>query len=166
MAQVVERAPAFLSFLLVVVPFYHGMNRHLDFCYIEHDRAPKALLGDFVAFFLESCILFWIANSIGPGLRPFVALGVLLLVDSIWAWVSLRIDRESVSATVKAWSINNIVALTIGAVVGLLVRSEVDLWLLELVFIRTVIDYEISWKFYFPPKAEATPSPTAEASAA
>src|SRR4051794_39167471 len=33
------RLPAFLAFLVVLVPFFHGMSRHLDECYLE-DRRP------------------------------------------------------------------------------------------------------------------------------
>ena len=28
-------APAFLAFVFTVVPFWHGMNRHLDRCYLQ-----------------------------------------------------------------------------------------------------------------------------------
>lgn len=27
--------PVFLSFLVTLIPFYHGMNRHLDTCYTQ-----------------------------------------------------------------------------------------------------------------------------------
>src|SRR6476620_10742803 len=37
-----QRAPAFVALLLVLVPFYHGMNRHLDVCYIENTEGQRA----------------------------------------------------------------------------------------------------------------------------
>ena len=53
-ADIINYLPAFFSFLFIIVPFYHGMNRHLDKCYLEesHVKSPKgALPFDFVIFF-------------------------------------------------------------------------------------------------------------------
>jgi len=51
--------PAFITFISLLVPFYHGMNRHLDMCYIEKstDVVKGALLFDFVIFFVEAALL-------------------------------------------------------------------------------------------------------------
>jgi hypothetical protein len=31
--------PSFVAFLVTLVPFWHGMNRHLDRCYLEKTSA-------------------------------------------------------------------------------------------------------------------------------
>jgi hypothetical protein len=45
---------AFLAFVVTLVPFWHGMNRHLDRAYLEKTGAvvEGALLLDFGAFFI------------------------------------------------------------------------------------------------------------------
>jgi hypothetical protein len=42
-------APAFLAFVFTLVPFWHGMNRHLDRSYLEKEEngVEGALLLDF-----------------------------------------------------------------------------------------------------------------------
>src|SRR5437879_12191265 len=52
--------PAFIAFLVTLVPFWHGMNRHLDRCYLEKPNSivQGALLLDFVTFFAEASFLF------------------------------------------------------------------------------------------------------------
>ena len=51
--------PAFLTFIVIIVPFYQGMNRHLDNCYIinTETHVEGALLFDFLVFFFEAIIL-------------------------------------------------------------------------------------------------------------
>src|ERR1019366_1919724 len=48
--------PAFIAFVFTLVPFWHGMNRHLDRSYLEKEGvvAQGALLLDFAVFFIES----------------------------------------------------------------------------------------------------------------
>src|SRR5450759_153548 len=48
-----QAIPALIAFFVTLVPFYHGMNRHLDRCYLERDAGPRqaALLLDFGVFF-------------------------------------------------------------------------------------------------------------------
>src|ERR1035441_2199207 len=50
--------PALVAFVVTLIPFWHGMNRHLDRCYLEKPAAEvvqSALLFDFVSFIIESC---------------------------------------------------------------------------------------------------------------
>jgi len=37
--QILVGLPAFVAFLVTLVPFWHGMNRHLDRCYLEKKSA-------------------------------------------------------------------------------------------------------------------------------
>jgi len=55
-----------VAFLVTLVPFFHGMNRHLDHCYLEKEPPVLhgALLFDFSIFFLEAGFLFAAAWSV------------------------------------------------------------------------------------------------------
>src|SRR4051794_37746654 len=66
-----ELLPYFVSYLVTLIPFYHGALRHLDVVYIEGKRPVRsgALLLDFLGLFLESCL--------------FLALAVLLRAPEI-----------------------------------------------------------------------------------
>ena len=83
-------APAFVAFLFTLVPFWHGMNRHLDRCYLEKTGvvAQGALLFDFTVFFLEAGLLFAAGWSLRAGLVTFYCLGVLLVTDMVWGYIS------------------------------------------------------------------------------
>jgi hypothetical protein len=155
-AVVLGRTPAFLALLAILVPFYHGMNRHLDVVYIERpqeQRAEAALLFDFVVFFFESCLLFAVAYSVGPGLAAFAFLGTLLAVDVLWAlashWIHYTRDKQGIFS----WAAINAAAIVLGLFVGLTeyYSTTAKGWLLLVVAIgRTVFDYWFYWQFYFP----------------
>lgn len=155
-AVVLGRTPAFLALLATLVPFYHGMNRHLDVAYIERSdaqRAEAALLFDFVIFFFESCLLFAVAYSVGPGLAAFGFLGALLAVDVLWALVSHWIHYTEDNPRVFSWSAINAAAIVLGLFVGLTeyYPPTAKSWLLLIIAIgRTVFDYWFYWPFYFP----------------
>ena len=55
----------FWSFIVTVVPFFHGANRYLDMTYVTQERKiPKfrfALLVDFLALFIEAIFIFCLA---------------------------------------------------------------------------------------------------------
>src|SRR5580658_8196040 len=50
--RILSGLPAFIAFLATLVPFWHGMNRHLDLCYLEKKGSvvQGALLLDFGVF--------------------------------------------------------------------------------------------------------------------
>jgi len=59
--------PAFVAFVVTLVPFWHGMNRHLDRSYLEKKQGPAeqgSLLIDFLIFFLEAILLFIAGSSL------------------------------------------------------------------------------------------------------
>jgi hypothetical protein len=80
---VVAGTPSLVAFLFTLVPFWHGMNRHLDRCYLEkvEEIAQGALLFDFATFFVEASLLFAAGWSLRSGLASFYCLGLLLFVD-------------------------------------------------------------------------------------
>src|ERR1700756_37412 len=80
LAQMSSGLPGFIAFLVTLVPFWHGMNRHLDRCYLEKENAvvQGALLFDFVTFFVEASFLFASGWSLRSGIDTFACLGLLL----------------------------------------------------------------------------------------
>ena len=153
--------PAFLAFLVTIVPFYHGMNRHLDECYIR--RAPPAegaLLFDFVVFFTEASLLFAITASLRhENLLSFVFLGVLLAVDIVWALISDWIHYSGKAQGIKQWAAVNAIIIVLAIFLYPVTEAasfstEVQAWLLLVVaVVRSVLDYTRNWSFYFPQEA-------------
>jgi hypothetical protein len=148
--------PQFIAFVFVVVPFFHGMNRHLDFCYLEkdvNDVKQGGLLLDFLVFFIESTLFFVCAYQIANPITFFLFLSIVLAVDMIWASLSHLIHYKSFENSVLRWLVINGVAITIGYLVVLLniYSDSSKQWaLMIIVIIRTVMDYASGWQFYFP----------------
>lgn len=154
-----------VAFLSTVVPFYHGMERHL---YITHTLKPDVgeggkpipLLVDILAFIFEGGILFAMGGKLD---QPIVFLQLwtaLLIVDIIWTLIVWRVER----GTSPIWAWNNFIWLCIAWTIWLgspwvLMKTGISLpdqipvmvWLIALVEIgRSVTDYRANWAFYFP----------------
>lgn len=152
-SQIRVGLPAFVAFLVTLVPFWHGMNRHLDRCYVEKKSAvvEGALLLDFAAFFVEASFLFVAGWMIRSGIYSFIALGGLLLFDSLWGFVSHQIHFPRQKSHVRKWSVINLVAIGIGMI--LVVENSFQQKPIVLMFVaigRTIADYLICGDFYFP----------------
>lgn len=146
---------AIAALLLTVVPFYHGMNRHLERSYLERDAGARhgALLLDFSAFFLESFVLLAVSWSIRKGPLAFFFLGVLLVGDVIWGIMSHFIHYAGGQSTVLRWSAINMGAVVLGGLVWFTEAfpESKKVWVfLVIAFLRTVLDYKFGWDFYFP----------------
>jgi hypothetical protein len=157
--NLISAIPAFIAFIVTVVVFHHGMNRHFDKCYLEtnNKKLKGALLFDFFVFFIEAGIFFAFASSIRSGLASFIILGVLLIVDSIWALVSNWIHYSGEKVSVVRWAAINFIFIVVGILVaGLNVYdNSTKAWvLMVLVIARTVADYVFSWDFYFPTNSD------------
>jgi hypothetical protein len=155
--RLIEHGPGLLAFFVTIVPFYHGMHRHLSRTYIEETASSKRegfLLLDFFIFFLEACILLVFASSLDSGGKAFIALGALLVVDSVWAIVAHGIHYSDWKNSPWKWSAINIV--TIVLLYACLFSNVFDegmkrVWALTIIAIsRTIADYAFCWPFYFP----------------
>jgi hypothetical protein len=154
-SEIVKYLPCFFAFMVTLIPFYHGMNRHLDVCYIERDTIPPkgALLFDFIVFFVESFVLFTIAATIRNWEACFALLGVLLAMDTIWAFVSHLIHYRGPTPSVIKWSAINVVAVILSIflyLTSLFPNSSKPCVLFCVAFLRALLDYVICWEFYFP----------------
>jgi len=144
--------PALVAFLFTLVPFWHGMNRHLDRCYLEKTGvvAQGALLFDFATFFVEAGLLFAAGWSLRSGLVSFYCLGLLLAVDMVWGFVSHQIHFPGQKSHVVKWSSINVAAGML-AIVIVAYPFERKAWVLMAIAItRSIVDYGLCWKFYFP----------------
>jgi hypothetical protein len=144
--------PAFVAFLVTLVPFWHGMNRHLDRCYLEKtsDVVHGALLLDFGVFLVEACFLFAAGWSLRSGIDSFIYLGSLLGVDMLWAFISHQIHFPGKKSHAVRWSVINIGALVV-AILIVAYPFQPKTWVLMVVaIVRSIIDYGLCWDFYFP----------------
>jgi hypothetical protein len=149
--------PAFLAFIVTLVPFYHGAERHLEDAYVDNPRAgsnPRRLLFDFAILFIEACVLLGAAAVVRYPQALIVALIALWVIDVVWgltARVVFRLRDE-----VMTWALINSVAV-VGFSLLLVVAWTTDigdvvlaLLLFATSLIRTIADYRTSWSFYFP----------------
>jgi hypothetical protein len=159
-----ELLPFFGSFLVTLIPFYHGALRHLDATYVEQGGRQVrsgALLGDFLLLFFESCILLSLAVLLPT--PQFFAWGfvTLLTLDTIWGFlVYLVFSQDAKPKPELRWALINLVTAVILSVCFVIidifppVASAGELKLRVIIFsvsfIRTIIDYWLCWDFYFP----------------
>jgi len=148
----------FISFMFIVIPFFHGANRYLDATYVTGERNARhyALLIDFVALFIEGLALF-VLGMVIINFNVFYSFLVGLLVfDIIWVG-STSLTGESESDKVfkfKKWAVINAIA-----VAAILISVWSNLWpsqliksimLVLIVISRTIYDYVSVWGFYYP----------------
>lgn len=155
----VQWLPVFVAVIFTIVPFFHGMNRHLDRCYISRGSShiQGMLLGDFLVFFVEAALLFAFASSVRSGLQGFVILAAVLLIDTVWAMISHWIHYRDIEPSTKRWAVINTSTIIVIAFLypADVYSDSVKLWLLMVVAIsRTISDYAWSWEFYFPQVSE------------
>jgi hypothetical protein len=144
--------PAFVAFLVTLVPFWHGMNRHLDRCYLEKTNAvvQGALLLDFVIFFVEAVFLFAAGWSLTSGINTFYCLGLLLSIDMLWAFVSHQIHFPGKKSHARRWSTINLISIGIAILIIKFPFQSKSFVLMALAVARSITDYGLCWDFYFP----------------
>jgi hypothetical protein len=152
------KLPIVLSFVASIVPFFHGMNRHLDRVYLEETVSPAKegfIVLDFFIFFFESCLLVGLASLVNTGDNFFVALGLLLVIDCLWAFISHGVHYGRLAMpTTLWWGVINVVALIVLLVI-LYSNAFQEGWkrtwaLAGVACIRTAVDYIVCWRFYIP----------------
>jgi len=153
----------YISLLVTIVPFYQGMNR---FLYATHVVRPiekpgsrsSPMLLDIYAFLLMSCILFAMGRFLSDPTTFFYLWSSLLVIDIIWSIIVWKIQdsREPI------WVWNNLIFLCSAWGFWAIARATTlppclagTEWVLPYGFVafeigRTVRDYRINWKYYFP----------------
>jgi hypothetical protein len=154
---------AFLSFVVVIIPFHQGAVRHLFATYVEAGGSTRikrgALALDFLLLFFEACIFVALSLLIG-NIQQFVNVMItLLVVDSVWGLLAyLAFTGAQAQLAEKKWAIINLIAATLLFFVAILGPTLLNGWgdeMKQLVFViclvRTIADYITSWDFYYPP---------------
>ena len=138
----------FVAFLLTLIVFYHGMNRHLEETFLLTDdivNQRETLMIDMVVFIIESGLLVTMAYGITKPLLFFYAWSALLLIDIIWTLVVWRIHKKEN----PMWAINNAIFLIIAW--ASFMCFELIVWFIACIeILRNIVDYIINWRFYFP----------------
>jgi len=156
--ELIEGVPPLVAFLVTLVPFWHGMNRHLDRCYLEKEGTVirGALLFDFTVFFCEAGLLFATGFALRSGLICFYFLGLLLLIDMFWGAISHQIHFAGEKSHVVRWSAINIAAGFLAFLIVELPFNQRPWVLMGVAIVRSIADYAICWGFYFPKPARAS----------
>ena len=155
--QVWKMAAISIAFLSTIVPFYHGMNRHLYESHVhqfdtEAQSHPGWLLVDVFAFILESGLLFAMGLNIDKPNAFLLLWTSLLIFDIIWSVAIWKIKKGDN----PRWAKNNFILLSIawGFWLGLSLLTESLLvkacTLAVIEVIRSIRDYRINWRYYFP----------------
>lgn len=148
---------ALIGFIVTLIPFYHGAERHLEGTYVENDgpeHTAQRLLWDFLVLFTEACVLIAIGALVADPGRMLVALIVLWSIDVIWALVA-RLLLKSQDEIWTWGTINTVAAALFGLLLILdntLSLGDVTVGLLIMLasLARTCVDYATGWTFYFP----------------
>jgi len=159
------------TFIIILVPFYHGAMRHLFATYIEDGASSRskngALLADFFLLFLEGCIFVLLASVVSETEKFTIVVVLLLLLDSVWGlFVWLAFTDEKTQYPEPTWALINLVtAVLIGMLMGVLLAFDkgvvstrpflVQTGLFVIIAVRTFTDYYNSWSFYFPDQPRA-----------
>ena len=157
--------PYFIAYLFTLVPFYHGALRHLDITYFEDpDQQTKsgALMADWSLLFIESCVLLTMALLVASPVLFSYTLAVLLLFDTIWAFLAHLAfsPLSSEQCAENKWAIINLITAVLLILAMVYIDSldkiqkpvEIYRWVVILTVsaLRSIMDYYFCWSFYYP----------------
>ena len=155
---VVPYLPVILSFFLTIVPFYHGMNRHLDICYIENEDSfsKGSLIFDFFIFSFEALSFLVLSFFIKTGLAAFAILGFILVFDTLWSYISHWTHYNHIKPTTRIWAYINAITVCVGFLIySLDFILNKEILFLILFILRIFFDYKLGYRFYFPDSRKA-----------
>jgi hypothetical protein len=120
---------------------------------VDLERRETALLFDFFALFIESCILLGLAATIT---KPHVfawSFPTLLLVDISWAALTVTIFRTGDGLVAhRDWVLLNaatsVLLIALLGLSGLPNGTPLKATILAVAVGRTILDYALSWQFY------------------
>jgi hypothetical protein len=121
----------------------------------QHQYSAIALIVDGGAFMVESAIFFAMSRNLANSRWRYFYLIVLflLVVDTLWGFSALLQPHDATTPILKGWMILNAIFSLI-LLFLIWVGSRLTDWTIAIVgtaamFVRTVIDYRVSWEFYF-----------------
>ncbi len=146
---------ALIGLLVVIVPFFHGMNMYLHGVYAG-EASSRWFLLDASVFMVEATILFLLSRALKPAdwVTFYGWVAILLLIDAAWGLGVCAIH----DARTVWWAAVNLAfapLLLLACWWGRQWRGTGAPDCLVLLCLRTVMDYWSSWTLYFPPPSGA-----------
>jgi len=149
-----------LYFVIIIniVRFYHGNTKHIDIEIVSEQETRKIggikLAADFFSILLQS-IIFSIMSFYLNNNETFVAIFTVLLgIDIFWYITTNNFADKKHYDHQKRWTINNLIAFVVLLLIFLIKLDTSSSLFFVLAYItillNTIIDYIISWKYYFP----------------
>ncbi len=158
------RLGVLLGFVATLVPFFHGMHRHLDDTYVlGWNDAPNLTLMVDLGYMLTHSVGFVVLSQVATKpLQFYPGIALILAVDAVWVvYTYFKTDRTAIGELVYGrktdhlwWLRMNVVAAAI--LVALTWQPVVPLvgehFTLATVILvaRGIADYALAWKLYFP----------------
>lgn len=151
----------FAGLVLNAVRFYLGNVRLLDDCYLvsfagipsEGTDRKKNLPLDYTVVLVTGVLLALLSFYLRDIHSYFTLFAVILAIDIIWFLLTWKDSRDpKIRRQRKWWTINNVGhILPIGYGLSVFNPENSLLWLIPCVavFTNTIVDFAISWKFYF-----------------
>lgn len=151
----------FVAFCVTLVPFFHGAMRHLDDAYLENEsetRRDGVILFDFILLFFHGIVFVMLSFAISDAYNFIRILLFVLIIDIIWGvFVNYAAPSSSDNNVRLKWAginflffiffccfltYNHSSQSAAAALLPTLIASACS--------VRTVADYLVVWKFYFP----------------
>ncbi len=108
-----DRLPALLTFLVLILPFYQGMNRYLLLTYgavpaSQHQYSAIALIIDGAAFMVELAVFFAMSRNLANSRWRYFYWIVLflLVVDTLWGFSALLHPHDTTTPILQGWMIS------------------------------------------------------------
>jgi len=154
-----DRVLALVTFLSLILPFYQGMNRYLLHTYggaASQNISAGFLIIDGIAFMAESALFFVMSRNLSENRWRYFYQTVLalLLVDSGWGFSAIQHANDQGVSTIWKWIALNVVTSILLFVMIKYGKQFLDQHRIAILgacgmIARTVVDYFISWDFYF-----------------
>lgn len=145
--------PALLSFIIIIVTFYLGMDRYFWRSYITPQALPSSyaahLMFDSFLFMMESALFFAMSRNLHEDRwRTFYGLvAVLLVVDIVWCIHGSILGPSSFVGWIE-WDV--IFLVCIGVLLRFKPRDRLAAFSgLAVTAMITVVSYSVFWKLYF-----------------
>jgi len=152
-----NRIWALVAFVLLVVPFSHGMARYFFETYQEAAR-PKPyarfLLVDTAVFTVEAILFFVLSRALPQTQwrRFYNTVIILLILDILWG----SFTASTHAPRMWTWVIVNLCTVPLLAYFLHYYRARDSttgmIACMAIIVCRTIADYALSFSFYFPPQ--------------
>jgi len=150
-----DRLVALFAFLVLVIPFFHGMGGYFFNTYQVFpvpENYSIHLMIDTVAFTIEGALFFYMCRSLQlTSWRRFNCAALcILFVDIVWGVIGWQWHAPDI----LPWLVVNTIAFP---VLGFFIfwYWKTEWWgalaCAFVLFLRTFFDYMATWNFYFPP---------------